>query len=63
MIAMVNGGNAQMHERAVARVLALPLVRPEAVTRARDLLRTPRWCRADEVAAELVTCLVERKLP
>jgi hypothetical protein len=56
-------GNSHLHDRAVAQVLSLPLVRPDAVARARDLLDTPGWCRADEVAAELVTCLVERKLP
>jgi hypothetical protein len=31
--------------------------------RGRRLLETRRWCRATEVACELVDCLVERRLP
>lgn len=50
-------------EQVAAGVAAAPWVRPEAVARARQLLGTPRWCRADEVAAELVDCLVTRRLP
>jgi hypothetical protein len=52
-----------VNERLLARVLAQPEVRPEAVVRGRELLGSTRWCRADEVAAELVACLVERRLP
>ena len=44
-------------------VLAAPTVRDEAVARARTLLQSASWCRADEVAAELVDCYVARRLP
>jgi hypothetical protein len=47
----------------MARVLAQSPVRPEAVVRGRYLLSTPRWCRADEIAAVLVSCLLERRIP
>lgn len=39
------------------------VVRPEAVARARELLASATWCRAEEVAAELVDCLVGHRLP
>ena len=47
----------------IAQVLAFPPVRPDAVQRGRDLLGTPTWCRAEEVASELVDCLVGGRLP
>jgi len=50
-------------ERAVALVLASPSVRSEAVCRGRTLLASPQWCRADEVAAELVRCYAGRLVP
>ena len=52
-----------LHDHMVASVLALSPVRPEAVTRGREVLGSNGWCKADEVAAELVACLVERRLP
>ncbi len=47
----------------VERLLATPPVRPDAVARARALLASTTWCRAEEVAAELVDCYVTRRLP
>lgn len=44
-------------------VLNTPAVRPEAVARARQLLATSSWCRAEEVASHLVDCLVGHELP
>lgn len=44
-------------------VHALPSVRPEAVGRARLLLATAEWCRADEVADRLVDCYLTRRVP
>lgn len=55
-------GNAVV-ERAVALVLAGPAVRHEAVRRGRTLLASSQWCRADEVAAELVRCYAGRLVP
>ena len=62
-MAKAHGGTSQLDERVVARVLALPGVRPEAVVRGRLVLGSNTWCRANEVAAELVDCLVHRRLP
>jgi len=56
-------GTPMLHDHMVASVLALSPVRPEAVTRGRERLGSSCWCKADEVAAELVACLVERRLP
>jgi hypothetical protein len=42
---------------------ALPSVRHEAVGRARLLLASPAWCRADEVADRLIDCLVAGRVP
>jgi hypothetical protein len=50
-------------DHVLARVLASPSVRPDVVARARLLLRSPSWCRAEEVAAELVDCYVSRRFP
>ncbi|MEO7836685.1 MAG: hypothetical protein ABIS21_03460 [Acidimicrobiales bacterium] len=50
-------------EEAIALVLAAPAVREEAVCRGRTLLASPQWCRADEVAAELMRCLAGRLVP
>ena len=44
-------------------LLRAPVVRPDAVARARRLLASPSWCRAEEVADRLVTCFVGRRLP
>jgi hypothetical protein len=44
-------------------VLAVPTIRADVVARARALLHTTRWCRAEEVASELVDCFVEHRLP
>lgn len=44
-------------------LLTSPVVRPDAVARARQLLASPSWCRAEEVAAHLVDCLVDHELP
>jgi hypothetical protein len=52
-----------LHDHIVASVMALSPVRPGAVDRAREHLGSGTWCKADEVAAELIACLVERRLP
>jgi hypothetical protein len=44
-------------------VAALPSVRPEAVGRARLLLASTGWCRADEVADRLIDCMVGLRVP
>jgi hypothetical protein len=44
-------------------LLTSPVVRPDAVARARRLLASPSWCRAEEVASHLVDCLVGHELP
>lgn len=44
-------------------VSTAPLIRPAAVAKARRLLDSSGWCRANEVAAELVDCLITRRLP
>ena len=44
-------------------LLTSPIVRPEAVARARQLLASPSWCRAEEVASHLIDCLVDHQLP
>ena len=44
-------------------VMNSPAVRPEAVARARELLASPSWCRAEEVASHLVDCLVGHEVP
>lgn len=62
-MAPAHGGTSHLDDGVLARVLAEPQVRPEALVRARALLDSRRWCRADEVADVLVTCLVERRLP
>jgi hypothetical protein len=58
-----NGGPTKLDDRVVAKVLALPPVRPEAVVRGRRVLGSNGWNRANEVAAELVDCLVHRRIP
>ena len=47
----------------VDRLLATPLVRPGVVARAKANVASGTWCRAEEVAAELVDCYVKRRLP
>ena len=51
------------HARVVEEVLALPDVRADAVARAQALLGSPSWCRASEIAAELVECLLTQQVP
>lgn len=53
----------RLPEDVLNGVLAVPPVRAEAVARARALLGTARWCRAEEVAAELVDCFVANRVP
>jgi hypothetical protein len=53
----------RLSDDVVDDVLAVPHVRPEVVARARALLHTTRWCRSEEIASELVDCLVGRRLP
>jgi hypothetical protein len=53
----------RLPQDVIADVFAVPGIRPEVVARARALLHTTRWCRAEEVASELVDCLVEHRLP
>lgn len=59
MVAVPTTGVAHL----VHITLALPAVRPQAVGRARVLLDSSRWCRAHEVADELVRCYVARQVP
>lgn len=56
-------GRAGVVEHAIAVVMASPAVRDEAVSRGRTLLASSQWCRADEVAAELVRCYAGRLVP
>ena len=44
-------------------VFAAPSVRQDAVERGRRVLAGDGWCRAREVASELVDCMVARRLP
>lgn len=53
----------RLSDDVIDDVLAGPGVRPDVVARARALLHTTRWCRADEIAAELVDCYVDHRLP
>ena len=62
-MAPVPGGIAPLDHSVLATVMAQPHVRPDALVKARRLLDSRRWCRADEVADVLVTCLIERRLP
>jgi hypothetical protein len=39
-----------------------PRVRAEAVARGRALIQQPNWFRADEVAGEMLSCLMDRRL-
>lgn len=59
---LVSGQNSLM-ERTLELVLACPPVREEAVCRGRTLLASSQWCRADEVAAELIRCYAGRLVP
>lgn len=56
-------GPAEVVQQAIAVVLASPAVRDEAVSRGRTLLASSQWCRADEVAAELLRCYAGRLVP
>ncbi|HUR17698.1 MAG TPA: hypothetical protein VMZ51_02020 [Acidimicrobiales bacterium] len=56
-------GEKSVLDRAIAVVLASPSIRDEAVCRGRTLLASPQWCRADEVAAELIRCYAGRLVP
>ena len=47
----------------LARILAVPAVRPGEVARARALLASRAWSRPTEVAGTLVDCLVGHRLP
>lgn len=53
----------RLPEDVIDGVLAGPSVRPDVVARARALLHTTRWCRAEEIASELVDCYVGHRLP
>ena len=53
----------RLPEDVIEGVFAVPGVRAEAVARARALLGTTRWCRAEEVASELVDCFVANRVP
>lgn len=47
----------------LARVLARPLHRPEALARGRAVVITESFHREHEVAARLIDCLVANRLP
>lgn len=53
----------QLAEPVLRQVEAVPAVRPEAVARGRALLGTAAWCRAEEVADQLVDCYLSRRIP
>lgn len=57
------GGHVPLSPFVVDGILAAPAVRADAVARARRLLASPSWCRAEEVAEELVACYVGQRLP
>lgn len=50
-------------DEALALVPGEPAVRLDVVERARLLIEGGEWCRAEEVAATLVECLVRGKVP
>ncbi len=50
-------------EPGLDSLLSASVVRPDAVARARRLLESPSWCRAEEVAERLVECYVGHQLP
>lgn len=54
---------SRLSEDVVRGVLAVAGVRADEVARARALLLTTSWCRAEEVASELVDCYVGRRMP
>lgn len=56
-------GQSGVVDMAMAVVLAAPATRDEAVSRGRTLLASAQWCRADEVAAELLRCYTGRLVP
>lgn len=60
---VIETGGAGVVEQAIAVVMASPAIRDEAVSRGRTLLASSHWCRADEVAAELVRCYAGRLVP
>lgn len=53
----------RLPDDVIEDVLAVPGIRADVVARARALLHTTRWCRAEEVASELVDCFVEQRVP
>ena len=53
----------RLPQDVIEDVFAVPGIRPDVVARARALLHTTHWCRADEVASELVDCFVAQRLP
>ena len=53
----------RLPEDVITDLLAVPSVRADEVARARALLHTARWCRAEEIASELVDCYVGHRLP
>lgn len=50
-------------EHGLDSLFSSSVVRPDAVARARRLLESPSWCRAEEVADRLVECYVGNRLP
>lgn len=59
----MGGMRRTLPDHVVEDVLAAPDVRAHEVARARVLLESPTWCRAEEVAAELVDCYLGRRVP
>ena len=55
--------SASVYESRLDSLLSSPVVRPDAVARARRLLESSGWCRAEEVADRLVECLVGNSVP
>lgn len=53
----------ELQPHVLARVLAKPLHRPEALARGRAVVITANYHREHEVAARLVDCLVRNHLP
>lgn len=54
---------ANVHEPRLDSLFGSAVVRPDAVARARRLLESAGWCRAEEVADRLVECFVGNRLP
>jgi hypothetical protein len=60
---MTSSTRQQLSAEVLADILAVPPVRADAVARGQARLHGSGTCPADKIAAELVDCLVGRRLP